>query len=279
MADYTDSKPGIGALIPEGATEQGLRRMEPLLTPTQLVERHLFGIPLVSAVKNPFTGKAQIMTEEMVKDVIDRSISMLEMDSSLSIFPNQITEKLEFDRQAFQSWGYMQLNQKPVASLESLQIVPANGTSIYTVNKEWIETSALHRGQVTVIPMGAAIAGGVAPSGTLGGSAFLAVLGHQHWIPSYWQAVYTTGFVDGMMPKIINEIIGVYAAIEILSQLSATNAQANSHSLGIDGLSQSSSGPGADKYTKRVEQLEGKKTALLKKIKVLFGQSIISSHV
>lgn len=280
MADFTNSKPGMGALYPDGAVESAITRVEPLITPEQLKSRHLFGIPLVANVKNPFTGKPDVMTDTILKDVIDRSIAMVETDTSLDIFPNVINEKLEFDTFSFNSWGYMQVNRKPVYSIEALSITLANGSTIYTVAQEWIETAQLHKGQINIIPMGTSIsAGGVTQSGTIGNSAFMNILGSHAHVPSFWKVSYTTGFPDGLLPKIINELVGVYAAIEVLGMLGATNANSNSKSLGIDSLSQSVSGPGQDKYNTRIQQLEEKKKNLLAKLKVMYGQSLISSHV
>lgn len=279
MADFTDSKSGPN-LNPLNVVESGLRRAEPLITPEQLKSRHLFGVPLVSNIKNPLTNKPDVMTDDLLKDVIDRAIAMVETDTSLDIFPNRVQEKLEFDSFSFNSWGYMQTNRKPVASIEALQITLANGSTIYTVSQEWIETAQLHKGQINIIPMGTAIsAGGVTQSGTIGNAAFMNILGTHSKVPSFWNVTYTTGFPDGMIPKIINELIGVYAAVEVLGMLAATNAGANSKSLGVDGLSQSVSGPGQDKYTTRINQLEEKKKNLLQKLKTIYGQTLISSHV
>lgn len=58
--------------------------------------------------------------------------------------------------------------------------------------------------------------------------------------------------------------------------LAATYARTNSHSLGIDGLSQSVSTPGPQIFKIRLEELEKKKTALTKKIKAIFGYKIFS---
>ena len=79
-----------------------------------------------------------------------------------------------------------------------------------------------------------------------------------------------------MVPRVINEYIGCVAAVEVLSQLALTYARANSHSLGIDGLSQSVSTPGPQIFKVRMDELEEKKKAIMKKVKAIFGFKIFS---
>jgi hypothetical protein len=281
MADYTDAKSGVGAVFPEHAIDSEHQRLEPLLGPSELVTRHLFGIPLVSQIKDPFTGKPMVMTPEMTKDIIEGAVQQAEILTGIDIFPVIRNEKQPFDKQAFASFGYMQLQHRPATSISKVSITPANGLDVYILPLEWLETAYLVRGQINIIPMTVAFSGlsGMAPVSSSGGSWFLSVLGNRQWIPAFWQIQYTSGFRDSMVPRVINDLVGTIAATEILSMLATTGARNQSHSLGIDGMSQSVSTPGPATYQVRLSELEAKKKSLINKVKSLYSLKIFSSHL
>lgn len=279
MADYTFSKDGIGRTGPDNVSQSAWKRVEPLVTPTQVKNRFLFGIPLVSAMKDPLTGKPQVYTEDLIKDTVERAVAMAEQETGIDIFPNVNNEKHPFDRVEYESFGYFKLRHRPVASIEKLSITPPSGTDIYTIPQEWVETSYLHRGQVNLIPLGNSIAYGTPAAVGSGGALFLNVLGNQPWIPAFWLTVYTSGFPDGQLPIIVNELIGCIAAMEVLSALAATYAKSTSHSLGIDSLSQSVSTPGPQLFKTRFDDLALKRTTLVKKIRTYYALNLFSSNV
>lgn len=279
MAIYTGSKTGIGAVYPENAIDAELSRLEPILTPAQVRNRHLFGLPLVSQMKDPITGKAAVMTDEIIQDVIMGAISQVETNCRIDISPVKRREKFPFDRNLYEAYGYMKLPHRPVTSVDKLSITPANAQDIYVVPVEWIEAAYLARGQVNIIPMTAAfVFGGTVPTSSTGGAFFLAILGNKWWIPAYWQAEYTSGYPDGMVPRIVNELIGTIVAQEILSQLAATFGKSQGHSLGIDGMSQSVSSPGPQVFTTRIQDLEAKKDNLVRKIRNMYGTGFFSTN-
>jgi hypothetical protein len=220
------------------------------------------------------------MTHDQVKDIIDSSVQTAELQLKVDIFPVKHREKYPFDRNLYEAYGHMMLRNRPVASLDKLSVTPSNGLDVYVVPLEWIETANMHRGQINIVPMTAAfIQGGFVPTGSTGGAFFLAILGNRGWIPAYWQAEYTTGWKDGMVPRVINDYVGCLAAIEILSMLAATNARSQSHSLSLDGGSQSVSTPGPGIYKVRMDSLEAKRIGLEKKLKAMFGRKIFVSQV
>jgi hypothetical protein len=280
VAILTNAKPGVGAVYPSNAIEAELQRLEPILGPYQIRTRHLFGLDLVSKTRDSITKKPMVMTDEMIRDIIVGAISQAETECMIDISPVQRREKYPFDRQAYESYGYIKTLHRPISSIQKLSVTPANGQDVYSLPLDWVEAAYYHRGQINIIPMTAAyIQGGYVPSGTTGGVFFMSILGNRSWIPAYWQLEYITGFPDTAVPRIVNELVGTIAAQEILSQLAATNAGSNSHSLGIDGLSQSVSTPGPQIYKNRYDELQEKRDKLVKKIKSLYDRKIFSSHV
>lgn len=281
MADYTNSKSGIGDQFPQGGRETTWKRTEPLLTPEQLESRDLFGIPLVSGLKDPRTGKGQVMTPDIIADFIDRAVSVVEAETGLLLFPVQMEVKLPFDRQEYASYGYFRLPHRPVASIEELTISPSTNLDVFVVPTEWIEVGQLHYGQINIIPLTIALNGDSQATvvATAGGPSLLAILNNYQWLASYWKIKYTAGFKDGMVPKIVNDLIGCVAAMEILSMLAATNSKSSSGSLSIDGMSQSQSNPGPDIYKPRLEDLEKKREMLTRKLRAQFGTNLFTGNV
>ena len=67
MAIYTTTSAAPTA-IPEGAVESSWDRNEPLIDSARLRKQFLWGIPLVSAMKDPETGKYLRMDDETLKE-------------------------------------------------------------------------------------------------------------------------------------------------------------------------------------------------------------------
>jgi len=278
MADYTNSKGVGGKVFPENAVETEYGRCEPIITPQQLRNRHLLGLALESAMKDPLTGKKIVITDDQIKDIIDGAVQQVEIACHIDISPVRRTEKHPFDRNLYESFGYFKTGHRPVASIDHITVMPANGIAVYELPLDWVETNYAVRGQINIIPQTAAfIQGGYIPSGTSGGAFFLNIMYNKSWVPAYWQIEYTSGFAGGNVPRVLNELIGTVAAMEILSMLAATYARSQSHSLGIDGVSQSVSTPGPQIFRNRYEELDAKRKELAKRVKNLFGQGIFSA--
>jgi hypothetical protein len=152
--------------------------------------------------------------------------------------------------------------------------IPGVDGPVFSIPLDWVETANLAKGQVNIIPINiATLTGGqiLATGGAGNGSFFLSVMASQGWIPAYWYVEYTVGFPEGKIPRVVNEAIGIQAAILVLQQLQAARALVNSQSASMDGFSQSVSGMGGQTYAKAIELLMGQLTALQKKLKTMYG--------
>lgn len=279
-ADYTNSKFANGDAFPEQRIDSDFARTEPLLTPEQLINRFLFGIPLISNVVNPITNKRDIMTVDLLKDYIIRAISKVEVLIGIDIFPVQYQEKAAFDRNLYTSFMYMRTRRKPILSVDKLSITPADGTDIYVIDPTWIEPNGFQRGQINVVPIriGGNIGSYIPLAGGAGGATFLSIFAGFNWVPGYWQIIYTAGFKDGAIPKIINELVGLVAASDILSMLASTY-RANSYSTSIDGISQSVSGPGPQLFDSRLKLLTEQRNELINKVKGMYSLKLTASNI
>lgn len=282
MADYSRAKATQGSVFPDRAVDaQDWKRVEPLLTPDQLRMRFLFGIPLYSFIPDPVTGERAEITNDLLKDFIERSVSEVELATNLTIFPVQFNERHPYDRNFWQSFGYIRMEHRPIISVDTFAFTPATGNDIFQVNPDWIDNANFHKGQINLIPFVPAVAANFVQSsggGTASGFAYLQVIQGLTWIPALVKVLFTAGFPNGEIPKVVNELIGATAAIEVLGMLQSTN-RANSYSVGMDGGSQSISTPGPQVYQPRIEALMEKQKALINKIRNIYGFSIITSYV
>jgi hypothetical protein len=274
------SKGGQGAVYPDNALESGFADGEPLITPEILRGRHLFGIPLVSALRDPVTHTVQRMEDPLIKDFIHRAVALAEAETGLDIFPRQYKERQPYDRPAQMSFGYMVLRHRPATSVQELAVVSSDGVNVWGVPLQWIDTGYLHQGQINLIPFAVGSTSGTAVTlATPSGAGLLPQFLNANWVPGFWNAKYTAGFPDGVIPIAVNELIGTVAAMEILSALATTYARVTSASLGIDGLSQSQSFPGAEIFLPRLQDLAQKRKWLVSKLKRIFGLGIVVDNV
>lgn len=280
MASYIDSKGPQGAVFPDNAVDTSWNRLEPLITPEQLRVRHLFGLPLVSQIPDPITGKRQVMTDPMLNEIIKMAVSDAEAETGLYFFPTQFDVKYPFDRAEYESFGYFRTLHRPVASIEALVVRASNNIDLFEVPLDWVDIGGLPYGQINIIPLSVAVnATGLTTSPGAGGSLFLSILGYKPWIADFWSIKYTVGFPDGNLPRMVNNLIGIIAAMKILSMLAATFTRATSASLSIDGQSQSATNPGPMIFKLRIEELQRDRSMLVGKLKSYYGLKFLSSNV
>ncbi len=204
-------------------------------------------------------------------------MSEVELESGVSIIPVQFKEKQPFDFGFWQSFGYIRCKQRPISSVQKVAFTPATETDILIMDPGWIETSNFAKGQINLIPLvpAAAVGNVQATIGTGGGAAFITIFSGKHWIPALIEVVYTAGFPNRQMPRVINELIGAQAAINILSMIAATY-RVQSYSMGTDGLSQSVSTMGPLLFKQRIDELMMQKHGIIKRIKTLFALDCFS---
>lgn len=275
MTDFTNSRYPIGSQYPTGAIDaQETSRVEAILTPERLRERFLFGIPLVSFFPHPITGVRQEMTDESLKDHINRAVNQAELDLGIVIFPVSFAERQPYDQNFWRKHAYSKVKKRPVYSVESFMFKAANGAELLRISSDWIDMGQAHLGQINLVPIFPAIQaqGVVATAPTPAASATWALFsGAYHWIPSMIEIQYTAGFPGGQVPTIINEYVGIVAAISILNMLASTY-KGNSYSIGIDGVQQSQSLAGPNQFGPRLEELGMARETLKGQIRDFYGK-------
>ncbi len=274
-------KKSIGAVFPDNALGSESVQVEPLITPNQLRQRYLFGLPLVSQIVDPITKKVQQLSDEAINDIILGCVAQIELEFKIDIMPVQRDEKHPFDQNDYGAYGFFRTHHTPVAQIDDIQITPANGIDLYQIPDNWVETGNIVKwGQINIVPIDiGAVSYGITGMAPTGGAFFLSVISLVNWVPAYWRIRYTSGFPSGQLPRAINEMVGCLATIEILSMLASTYARSNSTSLGLDGLSQSVSNSGPQLFETRIAMLQDKYQRLGKKFRANYLQKIFTDTI
>lgn len=272
MADKSKSKNREQKAFKPDALETSnlLKTVEPLLTPELLVSRYLKKIDL--SHYNP----------DELKDYINRAVNESELLLKMNIFPVQYKERQPFDRSLYKSFVFTKVNHGPVTSVDAWTIESSNGETIFSIPTTWIEMGNAHKRQINLVPIlsifGAAGLNDGQPSNA--GLIFLNAVNNFNWIPSFFSITYTAGLCGdkGKIPVIVNEIVGMTAAINLLSDLQ-TQYLYNSQSIGQDGISQSSSGPGNQVFVPRIQFLTEKRNDLIERIKGIYYNKYYMSNI
>lgn len=282
-------KPAIGSELTKATAAGGtLARVEAFLTPEKLRSRFLFGIPMWAALPDTMTKRRAEYTVEMQQDAIMRAATDVELHVGVSVQPQQKTIRLPFDRNEYASLGYFQLPDAPITAVMSLAVMPAGDTlvsegykgAVYVINPAWIDPANFQRGQLQIIPFMPASAIDYSPMNAVGngGAAFLSILSQLGWVASFWQCTFVCGFAEGRVPVMVNELLGMIAAVGILSELGATN-RIGSYSVSLDAAAQSIATLGPNVYQQRITDLEVKIKALRSKLKMKIGHQMFSGNV
>jgi hypothetical protein len=274
MSDYSDSKKfndNIKAYpVNSLETTNLFGRCEPLIVADKLKSRYLKNINLKE------------YEVEDLKDEIELAINEFELMSGLFVNKVQMKQRVPWDRSLYKAFVYTKLEHKPVLSVEAMSIESSNGENIYNLPASWIEMGNAHKGQINLIPIlsifgAAGLQDGQASNA---GLIFLQAINNFQWLPGFFSVTYTVGLShkEGQVPKIVNDIIGMTAAINILGAKQAQNKY-NSTSVSQDGISQSSSSGGTQVYQPRIDQLMERRERLLKKIKSRFSNKYFLSNI
>jgi hypothetical protein len=271
------SKTGGGSVYPIHAvdTSGNFDRIEPLITPEILIKDWLFAVPLYDRVTNTR------MTNEDLKRTIVRAIRQLELELKINIFPVERQIKMPFDYALFKYFGHLEIPYKPIHTLLSLYLEDSNFNNIYTFPPSIIETRNMWMGQLNFGPVTVQTPTGLVFNEAAGGGGGVLLLVQTMMatsMPAFYVIDCITGFPDSQIPGVINELIGITAALEVISRVSPI-FKVNSQSISHDGLSQSISGPGPQVFAARIADLKEKKAGMLKQLKHLFYNSIFVSNI
>ena len=227
MTAVTGSKDGLQCNNLEG------QRVVPILTAKELKAEYLQGIK--------FEGNGAKLTEQTLEKMIDKAVSGLEHYLDISITPvMNYVENKDYQLTDYATWGYMQLNNIPVISINSIKMVyfrDQDGTpqTLQTLPSSWIRLNP-HDGMLRLIPNSQFTSGF-----QVGNSGFFPEITRAATVPHLWVIDYNFGFADGKVPVAINDAAGLLAATQALSLAGnlILPPGLSGFSVSMDGLSES----------------------------------------
>jgi hypothetical protein len=214
------------------------KKVEPLLTVADLKKTYLFGID----IKDQTTGTT--LPDLAFQRALDTAIGYMETYLDISISPIiGFQEYLDYRANEYQDFGYLELSNFPVAEFKSLELVYFRDVNnepitVITMPNSWIRLNN-HDGIIRLLP-NANFPAQLALNNA--GLYYPELLQTSH-LPAAWRATYDFGFCSGGVPVLLNNAIGMMAAMLIFiygGHLYATGGPGiSSTSISLDGLSQS----------------------------------------
>jgi hypothetical protein len=260
---------------PQGASETSelFQRMEPLITPELLKSRLLHKVPGLDNYSN-----------DELKQQIWLACQETELLLNMPLWPVEVTERKPFEYNHYSNYWHFKTERKPVQSIVAVDIVSADGQVVWRAPQQWVEVGLTRtKSQINFLPLLSTIAGGnaIQTGDTSGNSIFLQAMGFARWIPSFWQLKYIAGLGDceGNLPVVVNDLIALSAAIEILSALQNLYLS-GSQSLSQDGISQSSSlKNGGNVFQTRIEMLSQRRERMMNQVKGVFNSKYFIANI
>lgn len=216
------------------------RRTQPIINVQDLKNSYLFGIDIVDNNGTP-------LPDATYQGFIDSAISWLEHHLDILVTPVTFTEEKDYFANDYYEWGFFFLNNVPVLNVTNIAVVylqqpdPNNpnlevAEQVLQLPKEWYRLRE-HDGILRLVP------NNHFPANlqiSAGGTFFPELFARQSNVPQLWRITYQAGFDNGKVPAIINQAIGLLAAIYALNVAGdlVFGAGVAAESISIDGMSQ-----------------------------------------
>ena len=125
------------------------KKVEPLIGVDRLRSVYLFGIDI-------FDNTGNELPDATYQQYIDNAVSELEHYLDISVVPEKVIEERDYHFNDYQSWGYFQLNNFPVVSVDRLTLAYFRGEDgepedLLEIPRAWIRIQR-HDGIVRLIP-------------------------------------------------------------------------------------------------------------------------------
>jgi hypothetical protein len=182
--------------------------MEALITPKQLKERYLFGIDLTDENGNE-------IPEESLQHNVNAAISYLEHKLDIIIAHTRIIEKYDYRQQDYTNYNFLQLKKRPLSELHSLKAKFPTNRNLVEYPEEWFVLEK-ESAQIQLVPVEGSFSGLIV---TQGGSYVPLIYSTSAYWPHLFEVEYTAGFCHDKVPVIINEMVGMQAAIRTFEVL------------------------------------------------------------
>jgi hypothetical protein len=246
-----------------------------LPTPALLKKTKLFGIPLCSSLTGEELG------DDAIQFYINSAMSEIEHMLDLNITPVQYREKHDYRSFNFAwNYAYLKVDHPNILEVNKFELSFSNSED----NPGFVDFPLEH---VHVMPQEGVIQLVPAFGTSLSGFLLSAFSGTQYHalraigvtdFPGGIRVEYTAGFEEDKVPYVICQLIEIKAALSVLGILGPILFPTNSQSIGIDGVSQSVSGPGPQFFNQRIQQLQQEEEKITNSVKSYYQRTFLIDY-
>lgn len=252
-----------------------VERFSPLPDAEEVRNRYLWGIPLTSSL----TG--QHLSDDTIRYYIKAAISELEHTLDMYITPVVFKERYDYASENF-TWNYnfLKLNHTPILNVTKIELSFSNNQNVngfvdFPLEFVYVQSQD---GVVQLVPaFGTSISGFLISA--MSGTQFnaLRAMGMTNF-PGGVRIEYTAGFEECKIPYAVANLVGLIAAVNLVSLIAPVLFPYNSTSVGIDGVSQSSSTLGPRYFQDRITQLMAERDREMDAIKGYYQKRFLIDH-
>jgi hypothetical protein len=183
-----------------------------VMTSQDLKNNFLYGIPLKNSL-------GQTVTDDSMRFMIDAATTWLENELQVTIKKKAFSqERHDYQYGEFQNWGMVKLNHGPILQVLEYAVCYPDSGSYIPLPLEWVQTDVEGLTNVlNIIP-------GVGSVGSYiigwGNSILPLTFTSASYLPDLFKISYTAGFPPNKVPEIFLQIIGMQAAIQVMTQVS-----------------------------------------------------------
>ena len=220
-----------------GTQRADLEQVDSIISADEIKTNYLFGLDLTDDDGSELPDS---LYEWYARSAVDLLESQLDIAIRTQVFDEtatdgEATERQDFLMQEYYKYIWLQLNRRPVISVQEIKLVLPNDQEVISFDMSWVQLNK-EAGQVMIIPASGSIA-----VTTLGQSgAWLPLIyGWTDFIPDVFHVKYTAGFTNEV-PAALKNLIGMMASIGPLAVLGdlIIGAGIAEQSLNMDGLHQ-----------------------------------------
>lgn len=237
---------------PNATTAAGFTRGETIITPEQLKQRYFWGVDLTD--KQGITVPSEVLQHQ-----INSAVSYVEHKLDVIIYPTTIVDDHDMRSIDYQNFNFLQLKKRPVIEVSAMRAKFPNSATLINFPKQWfvLEKEAA---QLQLAPVEGTFNGLII---TNGGSYVPLLYGTRDSWPHMFEVTYIAGFCDDQIPIILNEMIGLQAAISmfmilrdtIFGPIAGENTSLDGASAGRQTGPTGPYGARIDSYEKRLAEL------------------------
>jgi hypothetical protein len=253
----------LGGATPlnDGLSEPGFDRYSAILDVDRFKKEYLFGIPLIS----PLTK--QVVDDETLKNFIRKGIGDFETTVRVMVNPVRITDRFDFERADDLLFGTRRVTRWPVLKVENLKALWPGRMELYEGNTQeidyptsWVSLQG-DTGLIRIIPNSGTLVNADTNFVTSSGYKAIVLGGMKAW-PNMWRVTYIAGMDFDKVPDVVNDLIGIMAAIKFLSMMGPAIFPVASQAVGLDGMSQSVGTGGPQWLQSRILELQAERDRL-----------------